>query len=114
MLFPRKNPRYNSMDNAQITISPKCKFLIKNLSITGCCLECKSGFDDIKINKKYKINVKPEHKSHIHKFDIEVECKWIRNIADSSEMGFEIYSFPKGKNFQNYVDYLAFRSNFTR
>jgi hypothetical protein len=109
----RKNPRFESIGKAQISTIPKCKLMIKNLSITGCCLECTLDSDKIKIQEKYRIDIKPERKSHIHHFNIEVECKWIRSGENSSEIGFEIYSFPKGKNFQSYVDYLSFHSTLT-
>jgi hypothetical protein len=101
------------MGKALIPAIPKCKFIVKNLSITGCCLECTPGSNKIKTSEKYRIDVKPERKSHIHHFDLEVECRWIRNEENSSEIGFEIYAFPKGKSFQSYVDYLSFHSTLT-
>lgn len=113
MHTPRKNLRYYTLGEAQINAVSKYKFIIKNLSITGCCLECSSGCEKLKINEKYKVHIKPERKSHIHEFELEVECRWIRNRNNLSEMGFEIYSFPKGKNFQSYVDYLSFCSTLT-
>jgi hypothetical protein len=101
------------MGEAHISAVPKCKLKVKNLSITGCCLECKPCLDKIKISEKYRIDIKPERKSHVRKFALEVECRWIHDGEDSSEIGFEIYAFPKGKNFQSYVDYLSFHSTLT-
>jgi hypothetical protein len=106
----RKSIRYGTIGKAQITDAPKCKFIVKNLSITGCCLECITTSNKLKTSEKYKVNIEPERKAHIHKFELEVECIWVRNGEDYNEFGFEIYSFPKGKNFQNYVDYLAYRT----
>ena len=106
----RKSERFTTSCNVKINVVPKCKFYIKNLSINGCCLKCARNPEKVKINEKYTINIKPEHGSHVHNFDLEVECRWVRNMEDSGEFGFEIISFPKGKNFQSYVDYLSFRS----
>ena len=109
----RKSPRYDAMGKAKIASIPKYKFIVKNLSITGCCLECTPVSDKLKTSEKYKVGIEPEHKSRIRKFDLDVVCKWIRSGENSSEIGFEIDSFPKGKNFQNYVDYLSFHSTLT-
>jgi hypothetical protein len=82
--------------------------LLKNISITGCCVEC-TGIVDVKPAAQYQLVVKPEKESHIGTFDLQVDCKWVRNDGHGTELGFGIIASPKGKQFQYYVDYLAYR-----
>ena len=83
--------------------------MLKNISITGCCVVCLSSVN-ISINSSYKIKIEPESDAKIGDFVLVVECKWIKETEHSKEIGFNIVDFPKGELFQRYVDYLAFRS----
>jgi hypothetical protein len=96
------------MAHATITGIMEDECLLKNISITGCCIEC-SGAADIQTNVQYQMEVKPEGISHIGGFQLHVECKWVRRDDYTAEIGFSIVASPKGKQFQNYVDYLAYR-----
>jgi hypothetical protein len=105
----RKNRRYPSIAKAQ---SPKMfsgDALLKDLSITGCCIECTMR-PEISAEKKYKMNILPEESSGIGSFELVVECKWMRTVDYSCDIGFTIVESPKGKTFQRYVDYLSWRS----
>jgi hypothetical protein len=105
----RKNRRYPSIARAQ---SPKIfsgDALLKDLSITGCCIECTMR-PEISAGGKYKINIFPEENSGIGSFELVVECKWIHTVDYSCDIGFDIMESPKGKTFQRYVDYLSWRS----
>jgi len=82
--------------------------LLKNISITGCCVEC-AGKVDIQLTAQYHLVIKPEKESHIGAFDLTVDCKWVRDDGHGTELGFGIIASPKGKQFQFYVDYLAYR-----
>jgi hypothetical protein len=104
----RRSPRYRSLARAQVSGVLEEECLLKNISITGCCVEC-TGAADIQINAQYQLKVKPERVSHIGSFQLEVECKWIRRDNYAAELGFAITASPKGKKFQRYVDYLAYR-----
>ena len=84
--------------------------LLKNLSITGCCLECTAYYDNIKPHEIYKIEVEPESISNLDGFDLEAECRWIRNGDYYCEFGFQVTASPRGKGFQSYVDYLTYHS----
>ena len=108
MLDGRRSPRYRSLARAQISGVLEGECLLKNISITGCCVES-TGVADIQTNARYQLKIKPEAVSHIGSFQLEVECKWIRNDRDAAELGFAIVASPKGKKFQCYVDYLAYR-----
>jgi hypothetical protein len=81
---------------------------LKNISITGCCVEC-AGKVIIQPETQYQLMIKPEKESHIGAFDLMVDCKWVRNDGHGTELGFGIIASPKGKQFQYYVDYLAYR-----
>ena len=106
----RKNKRYHSVACAEIPGVFEGEVLLKNISITGCCVECKSSAN-ISVNSLYKINIEPESDSEIGDFILPVECKWIQKKEDVNEIGFTIVDFPKGRLFQRYVDYLSYRSN---
>lgn len=84
---------------------------MKNLSITGCCLECSDNFDNLKPYEKYTIDIEPEKAAHIDEFYLEVECRWIRKKNHICEIGFQIVASPKGKSFQSYVDYLTYHAS---
>jgi len=108
MLEQRKNPRYRSLAHVRITGVLEGECLLKDISITGCCIEC-TGVSDIKPNTRYQLEIKPESVSHIRRFELLVESKWIRGNGYSTEMGLSIIASPKGKQFLHYVDYLAYR-----
>lgn len=105
----RLNPRYNTMSRARITGVLEGDVKLKNLSITGCCLECKSNHDKIKVNETYRIDIIPK-KILKKEFEIEAECVWIRDRDDLCEIGFHIIFSPTGRHFENYVNYLATHS----
>jgi hypothetical protein len=109
MLENRINPRYRTLARAHISAVLEGDNLIKDLSITGCCVEC-TAYADIKPNVQYQLEVEPESTAKIGNFSLLVETKWIRTGDYSSEVGFNIVASPKGKSFQRYVDYLAYRS----
>jgi hypothetical protein len=96
------------MARVQIPGALEGECLLNNISITGCCVEC-NGVADVQPNARYQLKIKPEGVSHIGSFELEVECKWVRSDGYAAEMGFVITASPKGKKFQRYVDYLAYR-----
>ena len=104
----RRSPRYRTIARVEIQKVSGGDGLLKNISITGCCVEC-----DDKVNiqplTQYQLMIKPEKESRIGTFELDVECKWIRHDGHSTELGFGIIASPKGKQFQHYVDYLAYR-----
>jgi len=106
----RKNQRFKTLAQVHIPSILNGENLLKDLSITGCCVEC-SAYSEIKPDTRYKLEIIPEQKSNIHSFILEVESKWVRSTGYSGEIGFDVIAFPKGKQFQNYVDYLAYRSS---
>jgi hypothetical protein len=104
----RGKPRYRTLAHAYISGVPEGECLLKDLSITGCCIEY-NGAADIQVNTRYQLEIKPEKMSNISNFRLEVESRWVRNHSYSTEAGMCIIASPKGKQFQRYVDYLVYR-----
>ena len=104
----RKFFRYKTLAKARIVEVSEGEALLKDISITGCLVECTS-YAGIETNKQYNLEVKPETAAKIGTFELLVETKWMRAEAYSCEIGFAIVKSPKGKLFQRYVDYLSWR-----
>jgi hypothetical protein len=108
MFEKRKNVRYPTLARARIPEVFEGEAMLKDLSITGCCVEY-TMFMDIKPDTHYKVHVTPDSASEIGSFELEVESRWVRAGGYSCEVGFAIIMSPKGKEFMRYVDYLAWR-----
>ncbi|MDR2402863.1 MAG: PilZ domain-containing protein [Spirochaetaceae bacterium] len=109
MFNERKSVRYITHALARIEGVIEGDALLKDISVTGCCIEC-TMVVDIKPNKVYKITILPEAASNIGSFELKAEARWIQTGGYSCEAGFLIVASPKGKLFQRYVDYLVWRS----
>jgi len=107
----RISPRYHTLGHARIPGVLRDDFLIRNISITGCCLECAGNVSLPKPCEIFKVEVRPEIAARIGKFEFEAECKWVRKNENSSEIGLTVSASPQGKFFQNYVDYIAYYKN---
>ena len=105
----RKSRRYPSIAHVRIPGAFTGDALLKDLSITGCRIEC-TMHPEVEIRARYKLTVIPEVNSKIGRFDLTTECKWIRTMDYSSSIGFDIVESHKGKSFQRYVDYLSWRA----
>jgi hypothetical protein len=104
----RKNRRYPSIARVRIPEAFSGEALLKDLSITGCRIECTMRVD-VQEKTDYKIILHPEESAGIGHFDLLAECKWLRLGGYAYEIGFDIKESPKGKDFQKYVDYLSWR-----
>src|SRR5215471_16318287 len=104
----RRSPRYRTIARVEISKVSGGEGLLKNISITGCCVEC-TGMVKVQPLAQYQLMIKPEKESHIGPFELLAECKWVRHDGHATELGFSIIASPKGKQFQHYVDYLAYR-----
>ncbi|MDR1277322.1 MAG: PilZ domain-containing protein [Treponema sp.] len=110
MLDNRKDHRYRTLAHARIPGVMEGENLLRDLSVTGCCIEC-TAHADLEPETQYRIEIIPESASHIGNFELTVQSKWIRSRGYASEVGFVIIASPKGKLFQRYVDYLDYRSS---
>ncbi|MDR0402625.1 MAG: PilZ domain-containing protein [Treponema sp.] len=105
----RKNRRYPSIARAQSPEAFSGDALVKDISITGCRVECTMR-PEIGVGGTCRLNIVPEKNSGIGRFELTAECKWIRVMDYSCDIGFSIVQSPKGRAFQRYVDYLSWRS----
>jgi hypothetical protein len=106
----RRSLRYQTLAKARIEGTSEGEILVKDISITGCCVEC-TVYIDVKPNTQYRIEVSPETSANIGSFELVAESKWVRTSGYSCEIGFSILESPKGRSFQRYVDYLSWRSS---
>lgn len=110
MVENRKNPRYKSCAHVRIPGFSGGENILKDISITGCCMEC-AGSVDLQDGAQYEIEILPEKASDIGEFELMVERKWVQTSDHVTQVGFAILASPRGSKFQNYVDYLAYRHN---
>jgi hypothetical protein len=110
MLDNRKNRRYRTLAHVRILGVLNNENLLKDLSITGCCVEC-TACADIKLDTQYQLEIHPESVANVGSFELTVRTRWIRFGEYTGEVGFVIVASPKGKLFQRYVDYLGYRSS---
>jgi hypothetical protein len=108
MFNERKSVRYEAHARARIPAVFTGEVFLKDISITGCCIECTIDVD-IKANAVYKIEIFPEASAEIGQFEVTAESRWVRTGGYSCEAGFRIIASPKGRLFQRYVDYLSWR-----
>ena len=104
----RESTRFQTLAKVKIKGSGEQEFPLKDLSVTGCKIECPAELE-IMPNKRFSLQIIPETNSEIDSFVIKVESKWVRVGGHSCESGFSIVKSPKGKHFQSYVDYLSWR-----
>ena len=106
----REYSRHSTLAYARIHGLFNGEALLKDLSITGLCIE-HTALIDIKPQTDYTIEIIPEKASQIESFELVVSSRWIKTSPYACEIGFAIVSSPKGKLFQRYVDYISWRSS---
>jgi hypothetical protein len=104
----RSHARYRAFARVKFQGHMEGEHLLKDISVTGCCVECTS-LADIHGDTQYTLEIIPEESAKIGRFELEVKTIWIRPADYSGEVGFGIIASPKGKLFQRYVDYLSWR-----
>jgi hypothetical protein len=108
MAEKRKDSRFLTNAKALIKEFGKEEYQLKDLSVTGCRIEYPLDIEII-LDRQFSIRIIPEKEAKINSFFITAEPRWIRVSSNSCEAGFLITESPKGKQFQNYVDYLSWR-----
>jgi hypothetical protein len=104
----RRHTRYRAFARVKFPNHLGEESLLKDISVTGCCVECTSLMN-LEPGIQYTLELIPENAAKIGRFNLEVKSVWIRPGDYSSDVGFSIVASPKGKLFQRYVDYLAWR-----
>jgi hypothetical protein len=108
MAEQRENSRYRSSAKAIIKGFDGEEAEVKDISISGCRLEL-ANYAAIEPKKQYELRIIPEIEAKIEYFFLTAESIWVGTMVNSFEFGFSIIKSPKGKQFQRYVDYLAWR-----
>jgi hypothetical protein len=108
MIEQRKNERYETFAKVTIKGIKRKKFVLRDVSVTGCRIECPANAE-IMPNMQFSVQITPENDAKIESFFLAVESKWVRVDINICEAGFVIINLPKGKQFQRYVDYLSWR-----
>jgi hypothetical protein len=103
----RKFPRYVSLAQALVK-GFLGEAVVRDLSITGIRLEFSVAIA-LPLEEKYVIVIYPETSAQISPFEILAQPMWNRAIDNSFEIGFKIIESPKGKQFFNYIEYLAWK-----
>ncbi|MDR1302045.1 MAG: PilZ domain-containing protein [Treponema sp.] len=106
----RKDIRYRTLGRARIPEVFDGDMVLKDLSITGCRIQCTKPIEAIQLHTPYTIQIIPESEVKTDMFEVLAESRWIRSREDSYEAAFMILESPKGKQFECYVDYLVWRS----
>ena len=106
----RKNQRFNSVAKILIPKVFSGEAVLKDISITGCRMEYAKPIE-IQENTQYTMTIFPEENTEIGCFDLLVECRWINQENNSWDVGFDIKKSPGKRDFERYVDYLAWRHN---
>jgi hypothetical protein len=102
----RQTIRYRSQAWATIPGFIQENAFVKDMSVTGCCIEFKTSVK-LKVGEQYTIAVSAEIETQVGRFDLLAEARWIQPRGNGCEIGFLIISSPTGKQFERYVDYLA-------
>jgi hypothetical protein len=104
----RKSKRHSSLATAFIQGVFIGGAILKDLSVSGCRIE-HTVMLNVEQGKCYTINIKPEQDAKVGEFDLKVKACWVKEGNCACEAGFSIIESPKGKFFQRYVDYLAYK-----
>ena len=106
MIEQRKYSRFETLARARIEGANEGETLLKDISVTGCRLEC-TAYPEIKLNTLYEVEIIPETNTRIGAFNLLAESMWTRAGSYSREIGLNISNPPQGKHFERYVDYLS-------
>ena len=82
--------------------------LLTDISTSGCRIE-HTMMIDVEKGKRYTLHVKPEPSANIREFSLVAEARWMEAKDCAFQAGFSVAVLPKGKDFQRYIDYLAYR-----
>jgi hypothetical protein len=102
----RKHIRYAS--SAAVQAGDRV-YSLKDISLSGCCLRCPDNAGALGLDREYKVTVMPEPEAQVIPFDLLIELCWSRDTEGVHELGCFITGFPKGKQYQRFADYMAWR-----
>ena len=98
------------LSNAQIFVVDEAKkesaASLRDLSEHGLSIQTE-GFIDIEPNSSYVIAIIPEEETNLHKFQMEIESRWVKINKHRMESGFSVIVPFHEKEFKEYLAYLA-------
>ena len=104
-----RDTRFSTKGEVFISEVTNTEALLKNLSSSGLCIQSPT-FMEVVPKSRYSVDIVPEKDSHIDKFSLEIESRWIKAKMKSSEVGFVIVVPPgtSGKSvLEQYLKFLA-------
>jgi hypothetical protein len=132
----RKNVRYLSSAQIRVVGKQDLVLFLRDISTTGCSITNVPGdtqnkvedldsqaalaassiftlqnkVEDLDVNREYKIEIYPETDAGVEPFELVIELSWIRSENGVYEAGGFISGYPKGKRYQQFANYLAWRA----
>jgi hypothetical protein len=101
-------PRYDSF--AAIRVNGfEGEALLKNVSITGFCMESRT-VANLKPGEKYFIQVIPESSTGLTQFDVEVEVRWARSEVSKFDVGLLLTQTQSQKELEKYINFLKLKT----
>lgn len=106
----RSYPRYPAFAHARILTPYEEEALLRDLSVTGCCIEF-TAMGELTVGDACELIIIPEVTASVAPFMLETMVCWCHANYDTFDVGFSICVSPKGKKFfMRYVNYLAWRT----
>jgi hypothetical protein len=100
----REAPRY--VTNGSILIAGyEGEGLLKNISVTGCCLESVT-YIAIVPDKVYQVTIVPAANIKLTPFTLNMIVTWTKSSEMSFETGFSIENDQKNTQMERYVELL--------
>ena len=108
----RKHVRYTTTANIRLAGDDYPAYFLKDISIAGCCIKYPADQAVVfRLNEEYTVTLLPEPEAMVKSFDLKLEPCWIDDKDGFHEAGCFITGFPKGKLYQRFADYLAWRAS---
>jgi hypothetical protein len=101
-------PRYDSFAAVRIN-GFEGEALLKNISITGFCMESKT-YADLGPGKKYLMQIFPEDSTGLPKFDVEVEVRWVRSEVSKFDVGLLLTKTQSRLEMDKYIGFLKLKT----
>jgi hypothetical protein len=102
-------PRYDSFASIRVN-GFEGEALLKNISITGFCMESKT-FANLRLGEKYLIQVTPESTAGLVKFEVEVEVRWVRSEVSKFDVGLQLTKTQSHKDLEKYINFLKLKTS---
>ncbi|MDR2607973.1 MAG: PilZ domain-containing protein [Treponema sp.] len=101
-LAPRA-PRYSSVAFIEVN-DFEGRALLKNISVTGFCMQSKT-YANLIPGEKYIMHIFPEKSAGLKVIEAEVEVRWVRSEVSRFDVGLLIAK-SSGRDMEKYIDYL--------